>query len=551
MGVFVRHEACPNCGSRDNLARYQDGSAHCFGCKYNEQEGEVVEMVEDKVSEGWSQGPLTGEYMALKNRGISKATCEFARYQVGMYNGEPVHIANHYEGGQLIAQKLRLPGKRFMSLGPGRKDMPLWLQDKWQRSRHLAITEGEIDALTVLEVQECKWPVMSLPNGTGSVKQLLKRRETYEALLQYDRIVLMFDMDEPGQAAADEFAAAMPPGRCCIAKLPEKDANDTLLKHGPGALIRAFWDAAPWRPDGIVSGEIFTLETLKQAAVRGYELPRSMAVLQDKMLGVRKGEITLLTAGSGIGKSTVARELGYHLHQVHGLSIGNVYLEENNVKTAQGFVAIHNSVPLGRLRHDTSLITDEQWNDAIKKVLHQRMWFYDHFGSLESKNLMAKLRYFAAVLKVDFIFLDHISIVVSGIESSKEGERKDLDMLMTQLRSLCEETGVGIIAIVHLKRTDKNYNEGAVVSLNDLRGSASLEQISDNVISLERDQQLTAGGDSEKMTEVRFSSQDEMIVRLLKCREMGDLGECDKLKYDRDTGRIKQALHEKTAFEEV
>lgn len=37
MGVFVRHEPCPRCGSRDNLGRYDDGSAHCFGCGYYER----------------------------------------------------------------------------------------------------------------------------------------------------------------------------------------------------------------------------------------------------------------------------------------------------------------------------------------------------------------------------------------------------------------------------------------------------------------------------------------------------------------------------------
>lgn len=37
MGRFVRHEYCPKCGSRDNLARYDDGSAFCFGCRYSER----------------------------------------------------------------------------------------------------------------------------------------------------------------------------------------------------------------------------------------------------------------------------------------------------------------------------------------------------------------------------------------------------------------------------------------------------------------------------------------------------------------------------------
>lgn len=37
MARFVKHEPCPSCGSRDNLGRYSDGSAFCFGCHYTER----------------------------------------------------------------------------------------------------------------------------------------------------------------------------------------------------------------------------------------------------------------------------------------------------------------------------------------------------------------------------------------------------------------------------------------------------------------------------------------------------------------------------------
>lgn len=533
MASFLRHEPCPSCGSRDNLARYSDGSATCFSCKHYEPgDGEISdEKTATTVSNDWTQ--IRGEYQALKSRGISKETCEFAKYQVGEFMGKTCHIANHYEGGALVLQKLRLPDKKFIAQGPASKNAPLYLSWLWQKGKHLVITEGELDALSMLEAFERRWPVMSLPNGTGSVKQALTR--DYEKLLQFDRIVLMFDEDEAGRKAVAEACDLLPPGRVSIAHLPEKDPNDTLLKHGPAALIRAFWDAPVWRPDGIVSGEEFTLESIKTPAVRGFELP--FPKLQEMTLGLRKGEITLLTAGSGIGKSTLARELAYHLHQVHGLKVGNVFLEENNVKTAQGYVAIHNSVPLGRLRHNPDMITVEQWQDALTNVIQKRMWFYDHFGSLESKNLQAKLRYFAAVLQVDFIVLDHISIVVSGVESSKEGERKDIDMLMTFFASLTQSTGVGIVPIVHLKRvTGKDFNEGAQVALSDLRGSGALEQLSDNVWALERDQQ----GDK----------QTQMQLRILKGREVGETGEADLLDYNRHTGRI-EVLGEGSAFTEI
>jgi DNA primase len=52
MGVFIRHEPCPNCGSRDNLGRYADGSAWCFGCKYREPPTHVARVKkEDKPIE--------------------------------------------------------------------------------------------------------------------------------------------------------------------------------------------------------------------------------------------------------------------------------------------------------------------------------------------------------------------------------------------------------------------------------------------------------------------------------------------------------------------
>lgn len=469
---------------------------------------------------------LRGESIALEDRGIKKETCGLWHYQVGFDGETPCHIANYRDKtGKLAGQKLRKKGKVFSWTGSGSTLLyGMWL---WGKGKHIVITEGEIDALTVSQCFDNKWPVVSLPNGAANAEKALA--QNYEYLAAFENIVLMFDQDEPGRAAVEKAASVLPAGKVKVCVLPHKDANETFLKDGAAAVVKAFWNAKPWRPDGIVSGAEFTLEKLKKATTQGYALPYPK--LQGMVLGLRKGELTLLTAGSGIGKSSWARELAYHLHQAYGCSIGNVYLEEDNAKTAQAYVAIDNNVPLGRLRFKPDLLTDAQWNASLAKIVHERMWFYDHFGSLESTNLLAKLRYLAVVCKVDFIVLDHISIVTSGMESGSEGERKDIDILMTRLRSLAAETGVGIIAIVHLKRAkDKTFNEGSTISLSDLRGSGSLEQLSDNVYGLERDQQAEG------------LEKDTSIVRVLKCRETGDTGEADSLLYDRITGRLQCAV---------
>lgn len=463
---------------------------------------------------------IEGTYASLKSRGITQETCEFWSYQVG----DDCHIANYKDPkGQRIAQKIRREGKKFSWTGDA-KHPYFYGQWLWGSGKSVVITEGEIDALSMSQAFRNKWPVVSLKDGADSAVKCI--HANYEWLDQFERIVLMFDQDKPGHKATEEAAAVLPMGKAYIARLPRKDANEVLLEDGPEVLVKAFWNATPWRPDGIVSGAEITVERLTKEVSRGFEIP--FPKLQEKMLGLRKGELTLLTAGSGVGKSTLAKQLAYNLQRVHGCKIGNVYLEESNDETAIGYIALHSRVPFGELQFDKKRITREQWDEGYNSVTSQ-MLFYDHWGSLESTNLVGKLRYLATVGKCDFIVLDHITIVSSGQESSDAGERKDLDVLMTRLKSLTQETGVGIIAIVHLKRAQgKNFNEGSQISLNDLRGSASLEQLSNNVIGVEGDQQSEAEGDMR-------------TIRLLKCRAVGRLGVCDTLTYNRETGWLEIA----------
>ena len=464
---------------------------------------------------------LPGVYAALENRKLTRETCEAWGYQVNHERG--CQLANYRDAkGELVAQKVRKAGKKFSCIN-GSKDMPLY--GMWRAGGDLSvvITEGEIDAMSVSQAFKHKYAVVSLPNGAGDAAYSCQLH--YEWLSRFKKIVLMFDQDEPGRKAAEQAAAVLPMGRVHIAILPRKDANEILVQDGAAALVDAFWKAAnapPWRPDGIIEGSEITVEDLKKEQSPGYELVGTPE-LQEMLMGLRKNELTLITAASGIGKSTWARQLAYMLQQSHGLKIGNVFLEEQYRKTAKAYVALHHAVPLSKLRADSSLLTHEQFAEAKASVVDQ-MSFYNHFGSLEQGNLFAKLRYMATVQKCDFIVLDHISIVTSGMESSSEGERKDIDILMTKLASFVQEVDVGIIAIVHLKRTDKSFNEGAKISLNDLRGSASLEQLSFNVLALERDQQ--AEGDT----------RDQSVIRVLKCRETGDTGTADTLIYNRNTG---------------
>lgn len=529
-GEFQFHTSCEVCGSSDGKAVYDNGTSWCFSCETwgKDEDLEDTDTVDDKPK---SKEFIRGSYQDIKNRGLREEVCSKFDYAVGEYHGEPCHIASYHDpkSGRLIAQKIRKAGKKFTIIGKG-KGLPFYGQHLYNGGKRLVITEGEIDALSVAQVMgNGKWPVVSLPNGAGSAKDTIEAQ--YDWLDTFEEIILCFDQDEQGRKNTEEALPLLPPGKAYTMKLPLKDANDCLtqmgLKDGSEAISSAFWNRAEYRPDGIVSGCDISLESLMEAIDPGYAT--RYPVFNEKYGGVRKQEILLLTAGSGIGKSTLAREIGYGLHQDHNLTIGNVYLEEDIKKTSQGYIAIDNNVPLGKLRKDPKIISTDQWADSYKRVITSRNYFYDHFGSLESERLLSKLRFMATVLKCDFIILDHISIVVSGQEGSGEGERRDIDRLMTNLRSLVQETGVGIIAIVHLKQPEgKPHEEGGRVTLSQLRGSGALKQLSDGVVAMERDQQ----GENSAIS----------IMRLLKNREFGDTGEVDTLEYDKATGRLNPTV---------
>jgi twinkle protein len=155
-----------------------------------------------------------------------------------------------------------------------------------------------------------------------------------------------------------------------------------------------------------------------------------------------------------------------------------------------------------------------------------RLFLYDSFGSIEIDNLLSRLRYLAIGCECEVLFLDHISIAISGLEI--EDERKAIDVMMTKLRSLVEETGKTMFIVSHLKRPQgrEGHEDGLQVSLSHLRGSAGIAQLSDAVIALERDQQGEAS--------------DVTTVRVLKNRYTGETGVACKVRYDRATGRLHE-----------
>ena len=517
--VFLHHAPCNVCGSSDANAHYSDGTTYCFACQtWSRNE----EYQEGRTDYNMNKDFLTAHPKALASRKISEETCKRYGYRVAVVEGSPVQVADYRKDGELVAQKIRTPDKQFRSIGnpikAGFFGQHLFKAD----GKMLVVTEGEIDAMSVYQAMGSKWPAVSLPGGAQSAEKVFRQELNW--LESFDKVVICFDQDEPGQEAAVKVAQLLEPGKAVLTSLPEKDANECLKQRKADQLVRAIWDAHPYRPDGVLDAkDLWELVTQTQ---QFESIPYPWQGLSSMTHGIRKGELVTFCSGSGMGKSSVIRELMYYMIS-HGNKVGSLFLEESVKRTLQGLMGLHLSRPL-HLEHMVQDVPTDDLRAAFDATAGTgRLMVYDHFGSSDIDQIIDKIKFMAAN-GCDFIFLDHVSMVVSGLETSDE--RKLIDVLMTKLRTVVSRFDVGLIVVSHLKRPEGTaLEEGAQTSLSLLRGSASIAQLSDMCVGLERNQQADKPEDRNKTK-----------LRVLKNRYSGETGVCCTLNYDRETGRLSE-----------
>ena len=559
MGRTVGKEPCPSCrddgGDRsgDNLTRYEDGGALCFVCGYKEFKGGNKQKKQEVTVE--SKNTDLSIYHTLPIipvHGVSRATCEKFGVKVSVNEStrqpESVFYPYYSEDNKLVACKVRnLETKAFHWIGQPSKTTMFGQQNIGQHGQMLVIVEGEKDAMAMTEMFSMagkNYKVVSIRDGAS----LPKKGETIpkpdgsvvqnlDLLAKFSNVVVAMDADKAGEATALGIGELIAPiTKVKMLTYPEgyKDAHDCLaglydLPAIPKQIMTILAESKDFTPEAIVMGCDIDLDVLMTPLGKGIVIP--FKGLQNKMQGLRKGELTTLTSSSGAGKSTISRELAYSLVK-GGYRVANIFLEETLEKTAQGFIAIDNNIPLARLRAYPDSISKDQYTDSYNDLIaNDRNFFFKHFGSLDSEVLMNKMRYFAKALDVDFIFLDHLSVVISGSDEDKD-ERKLLDKICTKLASFCTETNVGVIMVVHLRKTNngqKSASEGGMITLDDLRGSGGIAQLSFNVIAATRD---TTATDDDKANIVQ--------LWVLKNREWGHTGDAGKLCYNKLTGRLEE-----------
>lgn len=466
------------------------------------------------------EGLLSGEFKPLQKRGLTEDTCRKFGYQVGRdKNDTLVQIAPYYnESGEMVAQKIRYANKDFKFIGEPKKAI-LFGSNLWGSGKKLVITEGEIDAMSVSQVQNNKWPVVSIPNGAQGAKKSLAKCLDY--LNGFEEVILMFDQDEPGRKAAIECAELFAPGKCKIASLTLKDANECLQAGREQDIIQAIWNAKPYRPDGLVSVADLMDELTKPVEI-GYKW--WLQPLTDLTFGRRKGEIYGVGAGTGVGKTDfLTQQIAYDITTL-GLKVGTVFLEQKPTETAK---RVAGKVKGRRFHVPNSGWSNDELIEAVTS-LNGKLVMYDSFGETEWDVIKGKIRFMAVAEGIELIYLDHLTAMADTAD-----EKGSLEQIMKEMAGLANELGIIITFVSHLTTPEgKPHEEGGRVTIRHFKGSRAIGFWSYLMLGLERDQQADDPGVRQTTT-----------LRVLKDRYTGQAtGSTFYLGYEVTTGRLFETV---------
>ncbi len=537
---FIRHSSCPECDSNNNVGVYEttEGKQYlwCFSC----QKRVGTSMTSTTTSSPFvsNKEDLLGLYQScpirpLLDRGIHLSTCE--RYQVKTVLSTTDGISPekylfpYYKGNKLEAYKVAtVAEKSFHSVGKASGNDLFGLNLLSQGGKYLFITEGELDALSLyqaLKETSGAFEPQVVSIGQGAAAALKNVSHNMEVVESYEHVILCFDQDEPGQQAAAEVAKLLS-GKSKIAKFPLKDANEMLMAGKTTELRQAVFSARDYQPDSLLNGADLWDRYIEDSKEECYYYPETWAELNDRTCGYRLGSIVTLTSGSGSGKTQLMREIKYNMLRTTDWKIGDISLEEDISESQRGLV----SLAMNKRLHlpDVHVPVEDERSVFNDLFATRRMMFYDHFGGMEDDRLFSTIRYLGSK-GYKAIFLDHLSIIVSEF-ASEGSERERIDTIMTKLAKLAKEFKLVIFLVVHLRKSGNfgpSFENGAVPTLDDLRGSSTLKQLSWDVFSLSRNQQHSD-----------IYCSNTSLVTVLKCRFTGGVGPADYLNFNSNTGRM-------------
>lgn len=519
MALFLRHEACPQCGSKDNLAVYDDGSYFCFSyCGYKSVSEEYKELLEaskgahkkgkktmenteqekplsQKPAITLSQAAEIKEETSVKAkgfRGIKDETYSYfgVRHKFDEETGE---VTEQYypitQYGELTGYKIREVPKNFRSIGRTGADCDLFGQFRFNRGgKYIIITEGECDMLAAYEMlkdynksrgSEFEIAVVSPTTGAQSKKQIAAQ---YKFLDTFENIVLSFDNDKAGQEAIDKLLPVLPKGKVKIMKMRLKDANQYLEEGKQKEFIQDFYNAEKRVPVGVLpSGGLYD-RIIQQTEIARVPFPPFMKKLNDMFIGgMPLGYIFNIAADTGVGKTTYVNEMIYHWIFSSPHLIGIVSMELDAGQYGEVLLSRHISRKLalmGNIEEKLQFLKSDRVKEQSKELLHKedgsdRFYLLDNRdGTIEEIQETIEELVVSCGCKV--IILDPLQDILDGLSNEEQA------LFMKWMKGFIKSHGVTFVLINHMRKSDKSGEQ-------DIMGSSTIIKSAAANIILRRD----------------------------------------------------------------
>lgn len=449
-----------------------------------------------------SEVDTTFSFEYLPWRGISKDTMRFFDVKTKVLeDGKPHSLSFPYRDG---AFKHRLiDDKEFWSKGPIAKAGLFGVsQFSSGSSKAVTVVEGETDTLSTYQMLGSKYPVLGVQSASTALRDCTT---DYDYLNQFEKIYLAFDNDEAGRKASKQVSSLFNYSKVYYVNLTLKDPTD-YLQSGKIQEFRNIWyNAKKYLPDNIVSSLDDFKKTIAEDKVhKGIAYP--WTELTEKTQGIRTSEVVLVTAMEGVGKTEFIRAIEHKILKETDDAVAIIHLEENKARSLKGLAGLE----LGQPVHIADPgVSQDEIESAVASLVKRddRLYVYSHFGSDDPDVILGIIRFLVSACGCKYVFLDHITMVVSGLG---EDDRLPLDELSTKLGMLVEELDFALVLVSHVNDNGKT------------RGSRNISKIAATWIELRRD--LEADTEDER---------NVTQLTLKKNRFYGETGPAGRLLFDK------------------
>lgn len=206
----------------------------------------------------------------------------------------------------------------------------------------------------------------------------------------------------------------------------------------------------------------------------------------DKMLGGLQPSDLLIVAGRpGMGKSAWMLTLANNAALLYKKRVAIFSLEMSNEQVVQRLISQQTGIDSQRLR--TGKLTDDDWplfTQAIE-VLGDTRIFLDDTPALSPLQLRTKCRRLEMEFGLDLVIVDYLQLMSS--ETRNDNRVQEVSYISRSLKQLARELKVPLVAAAQLSRAVEQRADKEP-QLSDLRESGSLEQDSDIVMFIYRDE---------------------------------------------------------------